>query len=459
MHPTMTPRAMPPGYPMQTPLMMPQMSHLRPGTQGPPVKPLLPFQNTYAQRLKDGPHSESATSSAVSTLLLPPSGILTIGKRKRSQRVETVNLDDELGSVSNSDQEIDRDDPKDMDAEKMDDRLKVIGRQLHHDAQNTSSSVRVKQQRRIRRTRHDYLLPFYRDLAASVTESLVPIRLELEIDGMKLRDAFMWNLKERFLTPKKFAEFMCEDLDVPASMYASVIEEAMKVQIAEQMALMANEVPFDNDTRVVINLDILFNQYHLVDRFEWDLSSPLTPEQFALQLSKDLGLGSEFPPLVSHAIHEQLSKVKNVVAAVSHSAAANNAVVEDVDEANLILGMLRESTRPLEVGLRQGREHDVEEWGPIVEEMSREAVDKYTTEKEKEKGRRQRNNRVGMQRRRSGFFIDFSAGFMSPGNLGVDEETWANPEEKSVWRCVQRKTNHPPTYWPQWSQIALQRVW
>ncbi|KAI9344894.1 hypothetical protein BDR26DRAFT_917016 [Obelidium mucronatum] len=455
--PVMTPNMVPGGQMnmQMRPGMMPMM---RPPTQqsqqqqpmGPPVKPLLPYINTYAARLKEsqqhqgGDAPSTSTVAGVSTLLMPPTGIVIVGKRKRATRVETMNLDDEIGSVSNSEDEIDRDDPKDVDAEAVDDRLRIMQRQhlpgapaaVMAAAAVAKEKARQLQARRLKKTRHEYLLPFYRDASAALTESLVPIRLDFEIEGLKLKDAFMWNLKEKFLTPKKFAEFICEDLDIPSST-VEIIEDAIKAQINEHLNLLASEVPFEDDTRIVINLDILFNQYHLIDRFEWDLASPLTPEEFALQLAKDLGLGSEFPPLVAHAIHEQIAKVKTVVASASNNNPNNQPPPEDVDEGNLILGMLRESTRPLEVGYRQGREHDIEEWGPIVEEMSRESVEKYIAEKEKDKLRRQRTNRVGaLNRRRSNYFIDFNAPFMNPGNLFDDEETWATPEDRSLWKCT-----------------------
>ena len=50
--------------------------------------------------------------------------------------------------------------------------------------------------------------------------------------------------------------------------------------------------------------------YHLLDHIEWDLLSPLTPEQFATTLCADLGLAGEAVPLVAHAIHEELIKHK-----------------------------------------------------------------------------------------------------------------------------------------------------
>jgi hypothetical protein len=50
--------------------------------------------------------------------------------------------------------------------------------------------------------------------------------------------------------------------------------------------------------------------YHLLDHIEWDLLSPLTPEDFAITLCADLGLSGEAVPLVAHAIHEELIKHK-----------------------------------------------------------------------------------------------------------------------------------------------------
>jgi chromatin structure-remodeling complex subunit SFH1 len=50
--------------------------------------------------------------------------------------------------------------------------------------------------------------------------------------------------------------------------------------------------------------------HHLIDHIEWDLHSQFTPEEFAIKLCADLGLSGEAPPLVAHAIHEELIKHK-----------------------------------------------------------------------------------------------------------------------------------------------------
>ena len=64
------------------------------------------------------------------------------------------------------------------------------------------------------------------------------------------------------------------------------------------------------DSRVPIILDVRMGKLRLRDRFEWDLSSSMTPEVFAQILVQDLGIGSEFITLISHNIREQIFKIK-----------------------------------------------------------------------------------------------------------------------------------------------------
>ena len=47
-----------------------------------------------------------------------------------------------------------------------------------------------------------------------------------------------------------------------------------------------------------------------MDYIEWDLLSPLTPEEFSIKLCSELGLSGEAVPLVAHAVHEELIKHK-----------------------------------------------------------------------------------------------------------------------------------------------------
>ena len=64
---------------------------------------------------------------------------------------------------------------------------------------------------------YDDLDPLKLTENATQQEILVPIRLDLEIEGQKLRDCFVWNKNEQLITPEVFAEILCEDLDLNAS--------------------------------------------------------------------------------------------------------------------------------------------------------------------------------------------------------------------------------------------------
>ncbi|XP_016118329.1 SWI/SNF-related matrix-associated actin-dependent regulator of chromatin subfamily B member 1-like, partial [Sinocyclocheilus grahami] len=66
---------------------------------------------------------------------------------------------------------------------------------------------------------------------ASQAEVLVPIRLDMEIDGQKLRDAFTWNMNEKLMTPEMFAEILCDDLDLNPLAFVPAIASAIRQQI------------------------------------------------------------------------------------------------------------------------------------------------------------------------------------------------------------------------------------
>jgi len=50
---------------------------------------------------------------------------------------------------------------------------------------------------------------------APTFEELVPIRLNIILDGYRIQDTFTWNLHEQQLSPEQFAESLCADLDAP----------------------------------------------------------------------------------------------------------------------------------------------------------------------------------------------------------------------------------------------------
>ncbi|KAJ9050029.1 Chromatin structure remodeling complex protein sfh1 [Entomophthora muscae] len=180
------------------------------------------------------------------------------------------------------------------------------------------SVKRMKKERPAVKTKHVQGFLKNPNLPAVTEEALlVPIRLEIDLGEYRLKDTFLWNLHETLITPSKFAEILCSDLNLPTAQYQTMIEDSIieqlnrfqeiHLQISSSSSIF-QEKEQDHDIKVSIELDFLLGRYHFKDAFEWDPSSDTTPEEFATILAADLGLGGEFVAVISHSIREQLLK-------------------------------------------------------------------------------------------------------------------------------------------------------
>ncbi|KAI4455206.1 snf5 [Holotrichia oblita] len=143
---------------------------------------------------------------------------------------------------------------------------------------------------------------------ASQNELLVPIRLDMEIEGQKLRDTFTWNKNETLIAPEQFAEVLCDDLDLNPLTFVPAISQAIRQQLdafhSEPSAIIEDSC----DQRVIIKLNIHVGNTSLVDQVEWDMSEKENnPESFAIKLCAELGLGGEFVTAIAYSIRGQLS--------------------------------------------------------------------------------------------------------------------------------------------------------
>jgi SWI/SNF-related matrix-associated actin-dependent regulator of chromatin subfamily B protein 1 len=102
-----------------------------------------------------------------------------------------------------------------------------------------------------------------------------------------------------------FATLYCDDMELPAE-----LRDEIALSIANQLDTFRRDPPFVPDRReavVLVSLDILMNDVHIVDRFFWDLAEPRnSPEEFAASMVCELGLPTEFTPIVSFHIREAL---------------------------------------------------------------------------------------------------------------------------------------------------------
>ncbi|KAJ1726195.1 Chromatin structure remodeling complex protein sfh1 [Coemansia biformis] len=226
-----------------------------------------------------------------------------------------------------------------------------------------------------RRTAHWHLRDDQAAWLAEQEEALVPIRLELEVGDYRMHDAFVWNANERVVTPEQFAAIYCADLALPAAGRVGAqeyIAQLIRQQVAEHVA--TNDVAFSGEElRVNIDLEVQVGPLVLRDRIEWDIAEPLgsRPEEFARCLCRELGLGGEYPPLVAHRIREEVARLRKDLADAGDAQWLRQPAVDSI-------------FRPMNMA---------ESWGPSIEIMSAEDMDKMWVHKERSYRRMRRSER------------------------------------------------------------------
>ncbi|KAL8841465.1 MAG: hypothetical protein Q9170_000928 [Blastenia crenularia] len=171
-----------------------------------------------------------------------------------------------------------------------------------------------------RRTRHPTRSKDDIATQAEQLEELVPIRLDIEWDKIRLRDTFTWNLHDRLTDPRSFAEGLIEDFKLPPMQCGPIVDQVHS-NIQEQIQdyhphvfiredSLDPHLPYyaykDDEMRIAIKLNITIGQQTLVDQFEWDINNPMNcAEDFARSMTQDLSLPGEFTTAIAHSIREQ----------------------------------------------------------------------------------------------------------------------------------------------------------
>ncbi|KAA8490832.1 SWI/SNF-related matrix-associated actin-dependent regulator of chromatin subfamily B member 1-A [Porphyridium purpureum] len=270
-----------------------------------------------------------------------------------------------------------------------------------------------------------------------VVDDLVPIRLDITVDGVRYVDAFSWGFEgDDRVTPEAFAKLLVRDENL-SDAFGPRIALAIKQQLHDF-------VPFDfdraqelvsgaggrlgaaitnhagaakkgrgdpdtlhdagaSDTQLdqlalprqenvqVVSIDLRMGRIILRDQFEWDiLNHENCPESFATQLCADLGLPSEYVSNMACGLREQLYSLRFSPDGLRHSTYAR-----DLDTT----GVLRSLA-------------DTANWQPTVECLSKEDVERVERREIREARLNRRN------RGRSDF--DASPRFLAAGLGGTD---------------------------------------
>ncbi|PKS09985.1 hypothetical protein jhhlp_004609 [Lomentospora prolificans] len=235
-------------------------------------------------------------------------------------------------------------------------------------------------------------------------EELVPIRLDVDHDKIKLRDTFTWNLHDRTVPVELFAAQLVEDMDIKPPASQAVFEQIV-LQMREQINdfypfvfseedALDPELPYsaykNDEMRILIKLNITIGQHTLVDQFEWELNNPLnSPEEFAVCMARDLSLSGEFTTAIAHSIREQVQLFTRSLYSVGHP--FDGRPVEDPDLVNAFL------PSPLPTVFRP--QQQAKDYAPSLWEMSEADLERNETIFSREQRRQKRsvNRRGGPQ--------------------------------------------------------------
>lgn len=235
-------------------------------------------------------------------------------------------------------------------------------------------------------------------------EELVPLRIDVDWDKIKLRDTFTWNLHDRTVPVELFAAQLVEDMGIKPPGSQAVFEQIVS-QMREQLAdyypfiyseddALDPELPYsaykNDEMRMLVKLNITIGQHTLVDQFEWDLNNPLnSPEEFALSMARDLSLSGEFATAIAHSIREQTQLFTRSLHGIGHP--FDGRPVEDPDLTNALL------PSPLPTVFRP--QQQAKEYAPFLWEMTDADLERNETIFSREQRRQKRsvNRRGGPQ--------------------------------------------------------------
>lgn len=245
----------------------------------------------------------------------------------------------------------------------------------------------------------------------------IPIKLSVEFPNgnSKFVDFFTWDLNEAIITPSKFSEILCNDLDLPNSMQQQ-ISESISQQI-EDYAYVANlQLPLNSPYIVIIDLSVSLHNQLFQDRFEWDLNqSEITPETFAKVVVAESGLANEFAPAIAHALHENIIRIKKEIVDGTYNNELNN--------LHQLRGLIFDSG--IRINTENSKLNGNDRWQPIVEMLTPSEIERRDLERSRNLRRLKRENA------KRGDFDDF--GVLKRRNLGSRRKF---DELEGSWRNV-----------------------
>lgn len=233
-------------------------------------------------------------------------------------------------------------------------------------------------------------------------EELVPIRVEVDWDKIRLRDTFTWNLHDRLIPIDLFSAQLVEDMGLKAP-HDRPVHDQVQHQIRDQLGdfyphvfaeedALDPELPYsaykNDEMRILIKLNITIGPVTLVDQFEWEINNPInSPEEFARVMARDLSLSGEFTTAIAHCIREQTQLFTRSLYSVGHPFDGR-----PVEEPDLVSAFL---PSPLPTVFRP--QQQAKEYAPYLYELNEADMEKNEGAflREQRKQKRSVNRRGG----------------------------------------------------------------
>ena len=236
---------------------------------------------------------------------------------------------------------------------------------------------------------------------AEQLEELVPVRLDIEWEKVRLRDTFTWNLHDRMVPIDLFAQQLVEDFGLSLENCDGLIRQVcahMQEQIQDYFPQPFIDdgpedphLPYtaykDDEMRILIKLNITIGQHTLTDQFEWDLNnSSDSAELFARQMAKDLSLSGEFVTAIAHDIREQCQLFTRSLYIVGHAFDGRPVADQDL-QAGMMASPMPSAFRPYQAA---------KEFTPYLYELNEADLERTELSMSREERRQKRSvNRRG----------------------------------------------------------------
>lgn len=201
-----------------------------------------------------------------------------------------------------------------------------------------------------------------------LTELICPIRLDVDLDGVRFQDTFLLNAANPMCSPEAIASQIAID-EKMSDKLKDAIAESIRRQILAFTSCISTER--HTDRLHPIYLDLVINGFSLRDQFEWDIANGLTAAQkFASTLCADLNLPAPFETAIVFSIYEQVAAYRTAVngrkwIGNSHFHVKNSGIAVPAGSAGYI-----ETMPPLDDVIRD--ETTANLWQPVLSELSRE---------------------------------------------------------------------------------------